>query len=377
MTSLYSSATGVWFLTDGLHKNFLTLPEIMRSQGFETVSIIENLDAGLIAGLNQGFDCISMETDTATLLNKTQEILGTSKRNLFIYLHLMNPHSPNPPERFRFWYDELRKNGIAGKPVEKNSIFDPPWVDNPTVETRRALYDGAIRSNDVYLQEFIEKLKNLGILDNTLFIFTADHGEFLGEYNQWLHGLPGFIQVVHVPLIMVYPKTIPAQKRIHQNVQLLDIMPTILDFAHIDKKDMLLQGDSLIPLIQEKNIEYWNRRLCYSDGMQNASRLCSYEPYYEASLFFDNFHLLKSLMNKKNAAGFFRIFDFISNPQEERDLSREDAENLKVESEFTDFISTFQKINSKIWEIITEKQEGKLRISQNEIQRLKNLGYLQ
>jgi arylsulfatase A-like enzyme len=176
---------------------------------------------------------------------------------------------------------------------------------------------------------------------------------------------------------MVYPKGIPMQERITQSVQLLDIMPTILDFAHIDKKDLLLQGDSLIPLIKNKNVGRWNRRICYSDGMMNVHRPCSYEPYYQASLFCDKFHFLKNLINKKGVPKFFNVFDFISDPQEEHDLSGDDSKNLKIESELAGFIDAFQRTNAKMLEVITDKQEEGSVYSQNEIQRLIGLGYLQ
>lgn len=380
MTSLYSSLTEVWFLTDRLHKNFLTLPEIMRSQGFETVGIIENLDAGMIAGLYQGFDYLSMvgEGDTDSLLKRVCDIIEPSERNLFIYIHLMDPHGPyNPPQGFRLWYEELLKEGLEGEKIEKRSHFDPPWLKHPTVEIRRALYDGEIRHNDSCLQEFIGRLKDLGILDDTLIIFTADHGEFLGEHGLWLHVLPGFIQVLHVPLIMVYPEGIPVRKRIPQNVQLLDIMPTVLDFAHIPKKDMLLQGKSLISLIKGRNVAYWNRRPCYSDFKMDSHRPCFYEPYPQASLFLNNFHLLKSLVDKKIVPENFRIFDFLSDNQEEHNLAGDGPEDLRIESDLTDFIDAFQEVHARIGKIITERQKEEFVYTQDEIESLRSLGYLQ
>jgi arylsulfatase A-like enzyme len=99
------------------------------------------------------------------------------------------------------------------------------------------LYDGEIRCNDFYFQKFIDKLNEFLILKDTLFIITSDHGEHLGEHGMWEHCPPGYIQVLKVPLIMVYSKKIPPNFKIHQNVQLIDIMPTILDFADIDRRE--------------------------------------------------------------------------------------------------------------------------------------------
>jgi arylsulfatase A-like enzyme len=223
----------------------------------------------------------------------------------------------------------------------------------------------------------MERLDNLSLLNDTLCIFTADHGEFLGEHGRWLHGLPGFTQVLHVPLIMVYSKGIPARKKITQNVQLLDIMPTILDFAHISKKDMLLQGHSLFPLIKDENVGYLNRSISYTDGKIGSHGPCFFGSYPHASVFFNNFNLLKSLINKKNVANFFRVFDFFLDPQEEHNLAGDDPEDSRINSRLTDFMLAFKESNAKVWEIITKRQEEESAYSQTEIENLISLGYLQ
>ncbi|MBU4311116.1 MAG: sulfatase [Candidatus Omnitrophica bacterium] len=382
MTSLYSSVTKVWFITDRLDNNFLTLPEIMRSQGFETIGIIENLDAGLLAGLHQGFDYIAMEEDTDSLLNRAYNAIEKSERNLFIYVHLMDPHGPfNPPDGFRHWYEEVLADDIEEERLKNRPELDPPWHKEPTAKARKALYDGEIRHNDSRLQEFAEKLKDSGVLDDTLLIFTADHGEFLGEHDLWTHNFPGFIQVLHVPLIMVYPKHIPGGRRITQNVQLLDLMPTILELAQIPKKDMLLQGDSLVPLIKKKDISYWDRRLNYSDGMMNPHNPCLYEPYYQGSVFLNNFHLMKNLVSKDIPLAKIRIFDFYSDRQEKYNLAEDRSRYLEKYLEadlwLGDFMQRFQQLNAEITQIITQGQEDESVYTQEEIDSLRSLGYLQ
>lgn len=375
MTSLYSSVTGVRFLTDGLSEKFLTLPEVMRSQGFETINLIQILDAGMIAGLHQGWDRICMDQDMESLLKTAHNSVENSKRNLFINIHLENPHMPfNPPEAFRNWYEEtLALENDSKEELIKHYSIDPPWLTRTTAEIRRALYDGEIRYNDSQLQDFIDRLEDLGILNDTLIIFSADHGEFLGENSLWQHGPPGFIQVLHVPLIMIYPKKIP-QKRIIQNVQLIDVMPTILDFARISTKEMLLQGESLVGLISGKNTDYWNRRPCYSDVTEEAYQFYFGETRPYASLFLNNFHILKS-RNKDNSFELFTMFDLSSDKQEKNNLEKKILGDLNIKPKIIGFIDRFQEVNAKIGENV--KEEAEYTLTQDEIESLKSLGYLQ
>ena len=74
-------------------------------------------------------------------------------------------------------------------------------------------------------------MKAEGLFDDTLFIFTADHGEYFGEHRVFSHNPPGHVQDTGVPLILYHHNRIPQRLRVEEPVQLLDIMPTILDFA--------------------------------------------------------------------------------------------------------------------------------------------------
>lgn len=210
MTSLYPSATGVWDLPEMLDDKYLTLAEIMRSQGFVTASFIQNNNAGSYAGLHQGF---SNSFAAGILGSRAEEIYGKKlyewieaniDRNLFLYLHLVDPHAPyDPPRPFDTWCREAPSGEIFGW---KDRSLDPEWVETPTLEGRRLLYDGEIRYNDFYFERFLEKLRDYKLLNDTLIVFIADHGEHLGEHNLWQHHPPGYVQVLHVPLLMVHPK---------------------------------------------------------------------------------------------------------------------------------------------------------------------------
>ena len=272
MTSLYPTATGVWNFSQMLSNRYLTLAEIMRAQGFETASFIQNPNAGAMAGLQQGFDQLVSFDEMS---EATEDVFGErvldwldarGDQNFFLYLHARDPHGVyDPPAEFRdLFRDAQSASGAAETPVRRNYL-DPPWLKEPTAEARRALYEAEIRHNDTVIDAFLQNLAERGLLSNTLLIFTADHGEWMGEQGFWDHHPPGKEPVIHVPLMMAFPGLGKGGERIGETVQLIDVMPTILELAGVDATDLLMHGDSLVSLVRGLEPERWKNRVTVSE----------------------------------------------------------------------------------------------------------------
>lgn len=378
MTSLYPSATGVWNFANMLDGRYLTLAEALRNQGFATASFIQNGGAGPCHGLHQGFSCLF---DDSSLGQKADQLYGkilynwiesNSDRNFFLYIHLMDPHSPyDPLKPFDIWYDEGR---LYGPSLERQDVFDPPWVKNVTLEGRRRLYDGQIRSNDAYFEKFLKKLREGGLLDDTLVIVTADHGEFLGERGLWGHRAPCHIQVLHVPLAMIYPKELPVDVKISQPVQLMDIMPTILDLAGIDRSGFIIEGESLLPLMRGENIKFWNDRILMSEEIDYEDKPRIPEG---GSVFYKNLHIMNSSGGKENAPLSLKIFDY-SRDREEKESGRVFLRGLFLGDTARFLIKETQAGNLKIWETLTGRAaRDTVEYCPEDMEKLKSLGYLQ
>jgi arylsulfatase A-like enzyme len=99
----------------------------------------------------------------------------------------------------------------------------------PRIQKRIDEYDGAIAYDDSRLQELVNELGRRRLIDNTLFIVTADHGEGLGEHGPSGHGGALFYPLIHVPLIFYWPQHLPAGLRISRPVSTKDIPATILE----------------------------------------------------------------------------------------------------------------------------------------------------
>ena len=157
------------------------------------------------------------------------------------------------------------------------------------------LYDGEIRHNDSVIESFIQNLAERKLLNDTLLVFVSDHGEWMGEGGRWEHHPPGNRPVIHVPFMLSYPELFKESKRLEESVQLIDAMPTILELASVDGGDLLMQGDSLVSLIQGNDPERWQGRVTVSEEPMIMKR--NEDPCACGSIFFGPWQLHGSLSN--------------------------------------------------------------------------------
>ena len=126
-----------------------------------------------------------------------------------------------------------------------------PELDRPAVN---ALYDGEVRVFDDLVGRWVRKLEQLGLLEDTLVVILADHGEELLERGHVGHcscNLKGTLydECIRIPLILRLPGKLPAGGRVRRQVSQIDIMPTLLELAGLGLPDYV-EGSSLLPLIR-------------------------------------------------------------------------------------------------------------------------------
>jgi len=388
MTSLYPTATGVWNHTDMLSEAYLTLAEVLRSQGFATASFIQNDNAGAACGIHQGFCNLF---DDSTLTSRTQGmyaeplakwIAANKDRNFFLYLHLLEPHCPyDPPAPFDA---EYRKAAPGQTEVKRNRSLDPDWVQKPTAEGRRLLYEGQVRHNDYCFATFLEMLRQAGVDKDTLVVLTGDHGEFLGEHNLWTHEPPGFVQVLRVPLIMVYPGHLPAGIQLEQNVQLLDLMPAILDLAGVPREALLLHGHSLLSLIRGENPDDWKDRPALSEEVLYLAKNKTMTGGW-GSVFHQNWHLDNSAKfagvsvddpNHLPRGVFLKAFDRTKDREEQTAGTRNMLLRAAYRGRVRSVLRRMQDCNLILWRTLTRGKEGEILIDPDAQRKLEGLIYL-
>ncbi len=382
MTSLYPTATGVWTFDEVLHDNYVTLAEVMRSQGFETASFVQNPNAGPGAGLHQGFSYVFEKDRIGVRANELYRaaeawIAERPDRNLFVYLHVVDPHAPyDPPPPFDAWARAVPPGGLP-VPKSGNDYFDPPWVATPTKEIRRANYAGEVAFNDACFGEFRTWLDKQNLSSNALIVQVADHGEFLGEHHFWDHRPPSFFPGIHVPLLMNFPGRLPTKQRIEAPVQLIDVMPSILELVGIDSSSLLIEGRSLVPLTHAADDPTWRKRVVVCDEV--IDRTGKEDERSLASLFCGQLHLINSDSFSSHRRlphqAYLRAFDRSVNPAED-DYANSLYYDPILKYRVGSLVHDLQAANIDIWFALTLGVRGTMDYDPETIARLRSLGYL-
>jgi len=174
------------------------------------------------------------------------------KDKIFLWIDSFDPHEPwDPPEEYYRLYEVPEYKGL---PI----IWAGGFIENFTIEEVRhirAQYAGEITLVDKWVGMFLEKVEELGLLDNTLIVILSDHGEPLGEHGIIKKVRPWpYEELSRIPLIIRHPEE-GQGRRIKTFVDTTDIMPTILDFLEIEIPNNI-HGRSLMPLIlgEEKEL---------------------------------------------------------------------------------------------------------------------------
>jgi len=204
-------------------------------------------------------------------LERTVELKG-QRDNLFLWVDCFDPHEPwDPPEPYRSMYDR----GYEGQELIDPVPGDITGYMTPSeLKHTRALYAGEVTFVDKWVGVLLDKLRELDLYDETLIMYTTDHGEPLDDHGYVRKAKPyNYEELVHIPWIIKHPEKVGRGKRIGAIVQTVDLMPTILDFLEIDieglelpylaptksmfpqdikvsSKEVRLHGHGLIPLMR-------------------------------------------------------------------------------------------------------------------------------
>ncbi|GJM64138.1 hypothetical protein PEDI_46900 [Persicobacter diffluens] len=109
-------------------------------------------------------------------------------------------------------------------------------------------YLKVIKSVDDQVGRVLDYLDEQGLADNTIVVYTSDQGFYLGE-NGWFDKRFMYEESFRTPILMRYPKMIPAKSKVDQLVQNIDFAPTFLEMANVDVPDDI-QGKSLVSLFE-------------------------------------------------------------------------------------------------------------------------------
>lgn len=133
-------------------------------------------------------------------------------------------------------------------------------LENPTkdqLQRQRAHYYANVTMIDAQVGNILDALEERGVLDNTIIIFTSDHGDCLNDHGhsqKWNM----YEQSVHVPAILWFPKNVAAGKKIENLVSLFDLGPTILEYAGVDIPSWM-EAETLVSLVEGESDQHRER----------------------------------------------------------------------------------------------------------------------
>ena len=159
------------------------------------------------------------------------------------------PHAPLvAQERFVKMFDPaqmpLPKLGPGERFGAQVADFTPAqW------QLARTYYAALVAEVDACVGRILDTLERQGLADNTLVIFTSDHGEYIGDHGRVGKGMPGHDCITRVPMLLRWPGRIPAGQRLSALVEHVDVVPTLLDYAGI-QTPTFVQGRSLRALLE-------------------------------------------------------------------------------------------------------------------------------
>ncbi len=318
-----------------LNKDIVTLTERLKARGYATGAFVSSFNVDSRFGLGKGFEVFDdrfredemMKTfrserrageTTAAFLRWLD---GRGDGPFFSWIHYYDPHTPyKPPSPFR------------------EQLADP--------------YDGEIAYMDECFGKVLARLREKNLLERTLIVVAADHGEAFGERGELGHGVFIYDVTMKVPLLIHAPKNLPAGLVVASRVRLMDIMPTVLDALKMPAGKEV-QGTSLLP---------------YIEGRRKDDLPCYMESYYPLETY--GWSELVGLVDgdwKFIRAPRPELYDLKSDPAEMRDLVQKQAGRAS---------GMMRELKDMIAASASDIGQSRRKLSREEEERLRSLGYV-
>lgn len=373
-TGLYTTEHQAHLAHTRLGDEAVTFAEVLRGAGYRTAAFSANPWLSSISGLGQGFDrfeYLGIETTTQafflTVARRRLAVADLGGREVtdaaraflrqataapepfLLFVNYMEAHEPYgsvPEPWFSRWLPPgttlprdigqqwVRETGLfqcASCEGEREGLEcrEGRWrITEERLAPTVALYDAGVSYVDALLGELVTELEAAGQLDDTLIIVTSDHGEALGERGQIGHGAFLYDAVLHVPLVLRHPRSVPPGTVVHDPVSVIDVFPTIeavaglAPRAHRHARSLVAEGTVRAPQRPAELAEY----VPYANEQvwRAAGRVfdCDYGLVGRPSVavMHDGWKLIRS-----GGAHPVEVYDLAADPREEQDLVGRDA----------------------------------------------------
>ncbi|MCK4413473.1 MAG: sulfatase [Candidatus Eisenbacteria sp.] len=331
----------------------VTLAEVFREHGYRTVGISTNGHLIERQGFAQGFDefneteCMWGTADCAlaealAAIDASSAGAAAPAENLFLWVHLFDPH-----------FDEHGEPPVYKPHPGYQNLFGSNEGRDVTASTI-ADYDRKIRYTDDQLRLFFAELEERGILDRSLVVIAADHGEEFNEKGRWGHSKAVTNTLINVPLLFRLPGARAGGQVVGDVVRNLDVMPTILDLAGLPAPPGA-EGTSLRPALEGRALPSLP---VYADTRRAGRDIrCLIDPALDRKVVMDE------------RARQIAFYAFSNDFREDRNLASEQP------TEAEGFARRLRAMIKTMQERAIIEQEP-AEIPEEELERLRSLGYI-
>jgi len=379
-----------------LPENRITLAEVLKANRFKTAAFTGGGTLEPVIGFGQGFelyDTSMFKLDKRNMGTMCNWIKKNSNRQFFLFWHHFEVHAPylhadflsdilpgKTSEILRKKHEELAASLYRNvwpktsayllqthqKMLESYSALNP--------EVCKTLYWGCVLSADRWLGQLLQLLREEGLYDRTLIIFTSDHGEeFTDHFHENFydaHGRTLYEEMIRVPLIIKLPYQQNAGTRVPQVSQTIDFMPTILDVLSITPYKNEMQGLSLTP--------FWKKnasapaQIAYTEALASQDEMKGLRTdRYKFIISIDSYTV--SRFGRKyipEKTPYCEMYDLRDDPEEKKNLLM-----LPQSKEIAKKADAFERNIRKHISEQTGEVEA-VELDQETIEKLKSLGYI-
>jgi arylsulfatase A-like enzyme len=342
-------------VTDVLAEELTTIAESLAAAGYQTIGLTTNPFLQAEFGFAQGFqryEFLSEEHSTFTpapaVVARALSLLAARDRNrpVFLWFHLMEPHSPYAPGPTTRAFFSPRQPPLFAPPD-----VIPSWLaaeSTTDAHVYEALYDAEVHEADEALGAFFSALRDRGLWTDLLLVVTADHGEEFYDHGGFEHNRTLYDEMLRVPLIVkargLSPGVVDAQ------TEAVDLMPTLAARGR-GRVPAGLHGQNVWPVLSMRSR---GERFAYAERVGDRYTLRTRE--------------WKLISNLQGAHELYRLTD---DPREQHNLASEDVSRaIVMRDRLTRILASAMKTGEAI-------QGRYAPIPPRVLNRLKALGYVQ
>jgi len=381
---------------DPLPQANLTIAELLRDAGYKTACIAAN-NAGLSPsfGLYQGFQMYfeAMPAANSLLWGKLVESLPEDFRNSHLRPNDVRLSSDLDPMAYR-WLDKHSQDafflfvnymephgGIGHIPMPYDSLFafkredhdvvfagfDPVKVtkkEASVTPAQRRFFDAYTDRKVVFLDHqmglFFENLKKRGLYDEAMIIVTSDHGNLDGEHYSFGHNTELYDILIHVPLLIKYPKSMQRSGAVDRYVSTIDLMPEILKVVDVPIPESV-QGQPLDETSHEIIAELFEQK-------NNAHAKLNPDRYYRdlKAIYSNDAENLKYIHSSN---GQSELYDLNADPQELNNIIAQRPDKVaELEARLAKWLTSFEPV--------MDDEQTDMTKNEKLMERLRALGYV-